>query len=134
MSEYVADTHALYWHLTDDPRLSMIARQVFIEADRGLHLVFVPGIALIEMAYLIERGRLSGEHVEFVFRLLDVNDGSYAVAPLDQDTARALLQVPRADVPDMPDRIIVATARQFGLPLITRDEAIRRAAVVPVVW
>ena len=134
MSEYVTDTHALYWHLTHDPRLSMIARQVFVEADRGLHRVFVPGIALFEMVYLVERGRLSLEHVEFIFHLVDVTDGSYAVAPLDQDTARALRQVPRAEVSDMPDRIIVATARQLSLPLITRDEAIQRAAIVPVVW
>jgi predicted nucleic acid-binding protein len=34
----------------------------------------------------------------------------------------------------MPDRIIAATALQLGLPLITRDEAIRRSGVVPVVW
>jgi PIN domain nuclease of toxin-antitoxin system len=34
----------------------------------------------------------------------------------------------------MPDRIIVATALHLGFPLISRDEAIQRAAVVPIVW
>ena len=65
---------------------------------------------------------------------LDVVNGSYAVAPLDQHVARALRNVPRSDVPDMPDRIIVATAYQLGFPLLTRDGAIRKADVVPVVW
>lgn len=131
MSEYVTDTHALYWHLTNDPRLSVAARQVFLETDNGQHRVFVPGIALIEMVYLLERGRLEAEPVEHVFGLLGIPGGSYAVAPLDQHTATALRSVPRSEIPDMPDRIIVATARQLGVPLISRDAAIQRAGVVP---
>ena len=133
VTEYVADTHALYWHLTNDPRLSTSARQVFQEADKGLDRVFVPGIALVEMMYLVERGRLALQPVERLLGLLAVVGGSYAVAALDQDTARALRHVPRSAVPDMPDRIIAATARQLGLSLITRDEAIWRAAVVPII-
>lgn len=134
MSEYVADTHALYWHLTHDRRLSAAARQVFLDADRGLHRIFVTGITLIEMVYLVERGRLAAEPVERLFVLLETAGGSYAVAALDLHTARALSAVPRSAVPDMPDRIIVATTLQLGLPLITRDAAIRSAGVAPVIW
>lgn len=134
MSQYVTDTHALYWHLTNDPRLSLAARQVFREADTGLHQILVPGIALIEMAYLVERGRLDAGLVDQVFSLLDTVGGSYAVAPLNQDTARAMRDVPRSAIPDMLDRIIVATARQLGLPLITRDANIYSAGVVSVIW
>jgi hypothetical protein len=36
-------------------------------------------------------------------------------------------QVPRADVPDMPDRIVAATAVYFGTPAISRDGRIRAA-------
>ncbi|MDQ3880309.1 MAG: type II toxin-antitoxin system VapC family toxin [Chloroflexota bacterium] len=134
MTQFVSDTHAVHWHLTDDPNLSPIARAVFEEADRGLHQVFVPGIVLIEMVYLVERGRLAPEPVERMLALVGASDGSFALAGLDQGTARALHQVPRSAVPEMPDRIILATALQLGLPLISRDEAIRRAAVVPVIW
>ena len=134
MSRYVADTHALYWHFTNDPRLSHAARQVFHEADLGLHQVLIPGIVLIEMVYLTEKGRLDAAMVAQVFSALNVIEGSYAVAPLDQHTAQALRDVPRSAVPDMPDRIITATAHQLGLPLITRDAAIHQAAVVPVIW
>jgi len=49
VSRYVADTHALYWHFTNDPRLSQAVRQIFREADLGLHQVLIPGIVLIEM-------------------------------------------------------------------------------------
>ena len=134
MSEYVSDTHALYWHLTNDPRLSAPARQVFLATDSGVHRLFVPGIALVEMVYLVERGRLAAAPFEHLLQLVGPIGGSYSVAGLDHQTVQALRHVPRSAVPDMPDRIIVATALQLGLPLITRDERIRRAATVPVLW
>lgn len=48
--------------------------------------------------------------------------------------ANTLQTVSRSAVPDMPDRIILATARYLGPPLISRDEKIREAGIVPVVW
>ena len=35
----------------------------------------------------------------------------------------------RAQVPDMPDRIIAATALSLGLPLVTRDGRIRDSGI-----
>ena len=134
MSQYVTDTHALYWHFTNDPRLSPAARQVFHEADAGMHQILIPGIVLVEMVYLIEKGRLDAVLVDQVFASLDIVGGSYAVALLDQRTARSLRDIPRSAVPDMPDRIITATAHQLGLPLITKDAAIHKASMVSVIW
>ena len=69
MNRFVTDTHALYWHLTQDPKLSPAAQQI-----------------------------------------------------------------PRSAVPDMPDRIITATALQLDLPLITKDEDIQKPAIVTIIW
>jgi predicted nucleic acid-binding protein len=41
--------------------------------------------------------------------------------------------IPRADVPDMPDRLIAATATSLGVPLISRDGRIR-ASAVHTIW
>jgi len=35
-------------------------------------------------------------------------------------------------VPDMPDRIIAATAIYLSLPLITKDDAIRSAGIITI--
>ncbi|MGH2543855.1 MAG: type II toxin-antitoxin system VapC family toxin, partial [Ardenticatenaceae bacterium] len=123
-----------YWHLTSDSQLSHPARELFQETDLGLHQILVPGIVLIEMGYLVEKGRLDAALVDQVLVMLDTVGGSYTVAPLDQNTARAMHRIPRSAVPDMPDRIIAATAHQWGLPLITRDAKIHSAGVVTVIW
>ncbi len=134
MSEYVTDTHVLHWHLTGDPRLSPVARQLLAEADAGLHRIFVPSIILVEMIYLVEKGKLNTSLLQKLLSLVNVARGSYAIAVLNMGTAKAMLSVPRTAVPDMPDRIIVATAHQLGIPLITQDDKIHKASVVPVIW
>jgi PIN domain nuclease of toxin-antitoxin system len=42
-------------------------------------------------------------------------------------------QVPRADVPDMPDRMVAATGVYFDVPVISRDRRIR-ATNLKTVW
>lgn len=136
MSEYVVDTHALDWHLAGSDRLSTTARQILQAADHGANRVFVPSIAIVELIYLEERGTIHANTVNRIIQLVSATDEhpSYSLVPLDIGTVRALREVPRDAVPDMPDRIIVATAKQLGLPLISRDGKIRRSGAVPVVW
>jgi predicted nucleic acid-binding protein len=42
-------------------------------------------------------------------------------------------RVSRADVPDMPDRVVAATALYLGVPVISRDGKIR-ASNVQTIW
>jgi len=53
-------------------------------------------------------------------------------AEVDAEVALAVQQVPRTQVPDMPDRIIAATALHLGVPLISRDRRISLSAVATV--
>lgn len=52
---------------------------------------------------------------------------------LDEEVAQALATISRDHVPDMPDRIISATAVRHGLPLISRDGKIQ-LSTVPTIW
>jgi PIN domain nuclease of toxin-antitoxin system len=134
MSEYVTDTHALYWHLTESPRLSPSALTIFQQADAGGHRIFVPGIILVEIVYLVEKGRITESSFASILKLLNTPNGSYRIAPLDENTAQALFLIPRESVPDMPDRIIAATAKSLKLPLLTCDGKITGAKVVSTIW
>jgi predicted nucleic acid-binding protein len=60
------------------------------------------------------------------------------VLPLTVSVAQALDLVPRAEVPDMPDRIIAATAVAHQLPRVSADSDIQGSvslwASVSVIW
>jgi PIN domain nuclease of toxin-antitoxin system len=134
MNRYVTDTHALYWHLTGSPKLSSKMRKIFEKADTGLNQILIPGIVLIEMVYLVEKGRISESSLNRVLELLEPVGGSYEIAPLDKETVKAIQEIPRSDVPDMPDRIIAATAYQLKLPLISKDSKIKKSKRLKVIW
>ncbi len=55
------------------------------------------------------------------------------LADLTPDVANLISSIPRTKVPDMPDRIIAATALYLDLALITRDRKIR-ISEVKTVW
>ena len=40
MSDVVTDTHALIWYLSDSPRLSVAANQLFDRCDRGEIIIY----------------------------------------------------------------------------------------------
>jgi len=50
-------------------------------------------------------------------------------APLNAHVVRSMMLVLRQAVPDMPDRIIAATAIHLAVPLLSRDGRIRISAV-----
>jgi predicted nucleic acid-binding protein len=54
------------------------------------------------------------------------------VAAVDAEVAEAVYKVPRQSVPDLPDRIIAATALCRNLPLLTRDARIQSAGIVTI--
>jgi PIN domain nuclease of toxin-antitoxin system len=132
MTDAVTDTHGLIWYLEDSPRLSAAAREVFAACDRGSALVFVLTICLVEIVYLEEKGRIpTALRAELETHLRDGTSG-LVLAPLTREVAEALPRVPRGKVPDMPDRVIAATAVQLGLPLISRDRRIELSAVATI--
>jgi len=54
----VADTHALIWYLSADPRLSPKAKAVFDSTLNTEHSIGVSSISFVEMVYLIEKGKI----------------------------------------------------------------------------
>ena len=106
----VADTHAAPWYLLKNPRLSVTARTFIDEAATAGQDIALSPISLAEIVYLIERHRLPTSAYEELRDALA--DPEYVIqeAPLTVGVVEALRQVPRADVPDMPDRIVAATA------------------------
>ena len=129
----VADTHAALWYLFGDPRLSPPARNFIDQAAGTGRKVILSVISLAEILYLIEKHRLPAAAYEKLRQALGVPDYVIDESPLTIGIVEAMKQVSRAEVPDMPDRIVAATAVYLGVPVISRDGRIR-AANLQTVW
>ncbi len=60
-------------------------------------------------------------------------DSVFEEAPLTADVVEAMRRIPRVDVPDLPDRIVAATALYFDVPVISRDSRIRGSGL-EAIW
>jgi len=134
MNQYVADTQALLWHMMESRKLSSMARRAFEEAEDGATQILVPSIVLVECVFIFARNRIPQAVLERVFALSDAVDANFRVVPLDLAIAQAVRDFGPAAVPEMADRIIAATARSLGLPLLTIDPAIAESGLVEVIW
>jgi Uncharacterized protein conserved in bacteria len=129
MLRAVADTHTVIWYLFADERLSATARAVIEEAAASGDQIAFSSITLAEIVYLSEKGRIAPAALARLLATIEREDGVLIEIPFDRHVALALRQVERNQVPDLPDRIIAATALYLGLPLISRNHRIRIAGL-----
>ncbi len=129
----VADTHAALWYLFGDSRLSATAKSFFDEAGGSGRKIVLSVISLAEIVYLIEKNRLPSSAYEKLRQALGVVDYVIDEVPVTTGIVDAMSRVSRADIPDMPDRIVAATGVYFGVPVISRDGRIR-ASNIRTVW
>jgi PIN domain nuclease of toxin-antitoxin system len=132
MIRCIADTHALIWYLFNDPRLSTRAIEIIDTTRADGDQIGVSSISLVEIVYLIEKQRVDRSTLDLLLALLD-SQGVLIEVNVDRDVVAALSTIPRDQVPDMPDRIIAATAVHLGVPLISRDRKIQ-ASSVTTIW
>lgn len=128
----VIDTHAAVWYLNADRRLSDRAKGFIDASSRDGLSVLVSPISLVEVIYLCEKGRLPWEALSRLDTALGLDDAVLHVTDLTLEVAYAVGRVLRDEVPDMPDRIIAATAVYFGVPVISRDGKIRTSAIATI--
>ncbi len=127
------DTHTVLWYLENSKELSAFARTTIEDAIRDARDVHVSAISVIETVYLVERKKLPATALQRLRQALSDPSAGLTIAPVDAFVADALENVPRSVVPDMPDRIIAATALHLNLPLVTRDRRLQSAGI-QTIW
>ena len=119
------DTHVLIWLINGEAALSREAKLAIDDASVNQEtLVSVVCFWEIGMLQLKRRIRLAGSVLDWTRDA--VNRPGITVAPLTPEIAAASSFLPGRFHADPADRMIVATARETGATLLTRDRRILR--------
>src|SRR5882762_9239490 len=100
MNHYVADTHALFWYLTNSPQLGAQACAAFDEADNDQAIIYLPSIVAAELNFFNKEMTALFQAGQFVFVPSTARDA----IDFDADTG----------VGEMHDRIIAGVARRIN--------------------
>jgi len=120
MQPLLLDTHTAIW-ITRNDSLAPRAVEAMNAAHQAAGIVFVSPITAWEVGLLVSRNRLSllMTPQRWFSRLLSVP--GMQLAELSPDILIASSFLPGTPPRDPADRIILATARDLGAALITRD-------------
>jgi PIN domain nuclease of toxin-antitoxin system len=125
------DTHVLVW-LQDEPRRLSRSAESAIRRSRATGQIAVSVISLVELAGMLNRGRIrsSGSIESGLRRFVE----GISVLPINIEIAGLTAYLPRDFPNDPADRIIAATARAEGLPLVTADQRILDCPLIKTIW
>ena len=127
--QLLLDTHAALWYLLNSRKLSSAARAQIETSIQEGDAVFLSAISVVETIYLAEAGRIPLQALQRLDAALADPASGLVVTPVDLNVAEAVHSIPRSSVPDMPDRIIGATALQLRALLVTRDSRLQSVGI-----
>jgi len=130
MLTYMADTHSLLWAFTRPRKLGELARHAFEEIANGESSLLIPVIVLAELIFTIENKPVQADLDD----ILTAIENSPNVEFVDFDYESAMRLRDLSAIPEMHDRMIVATAIEYQATLITVDESITTSGLVKVIW
>ncbi len=127
---YVTDTHSLIWYLAEDKKLGKKAFSLFEKADDGKATIIIPTIVLAEIISICEKKKVELRVKEIFGRIKD--SLNYIPYNLDMETLESVITI--KGVPEIHDKIIVATSLLTDSILITKDEEIINSGIVETIW
>ena len=129
----IIDTHIWLWLLHDPNQLSNAAQEQ-IEIEEPQNGILVSAISVWEIAVKSSLGKLAlSLQIDDWYALAKTHSG-IVIEPLNPADAISSTQLPGDFHKDPADRIIVAMARRYNVPLITCDNNILKYPHVKTIW
>jgi len=116
---YVLDTHILIWYFIGSKRLKGGLKEKIDEVRRRGGRLLVPTIVLAEALAIAERDK-----VEFDFQRMYQLIKDETEFEIVSFTSEILEEAMRIKIPEIHDRIIVATAKFYKAGILTQDRII----------
>ncbi len=130
----VLDTHTLIWWVNQDEKLSSAAKEAIGgELVNGGQLL-ISAITAWEIAMLLEKGclALTMDLDEWLATVSSIEQVLFV--PIDVGVGVQSVRLPGEFHSDPADRMIVALARQYAVPLVTADRKILNYKHVKTIW
>jgi PIN domain nuclease of toxin-antitoxin system len=127
------DTHVWLWLLHDPNQLSSQA-QALIETEEKNNGLLISAISAWEIAVKVGIGKLVLPLPINDWYELAKSHSGIIVEPLNPHDAIASTQLPGNFHKDPADRILVAIARRYGIPILSRDAKILDYTHVQAIW
>jgi PIN domain nuclease of toxin-antitoxin system len=119
----LADTHVLLWAVDNDRKLGVAAVRLLDNAAAEDELL-ISVISCWEIAHLAERGKIALSLEVGLWIERNLNRPGVRWAQLEPGISVDSVRLPGIIHKDPADRWLVATARHYGIPLLTADRAI----------
>ena len=127
------DTHAWVWWVTEDRRLSPRAKSR-IAAGAAAQDLWISLISVWELAKKVEKTQLTLDRPLDQWLDAAVTRPGLGIWELTRAILVQSCALPQPFHGDPADQILVATARQRGAVLVTRDRRIQRYSHVHSLW
>ncbi|OHD64893.1 MAG: hypothetical protein A2096_10105 [Spirochaetes bacterium GWF1_41_5] len=92
-------------------------------------MIYISAITLAEVLYLSEKNRIKIDLQDIKKKIIGSNN--YRIIDLTFDIVEEAKSV---KLNELHDRLIVATAKHFNLPILTSDKIITDSKIVKVIW
>lgn len=120
----ILDTHVWVWAVSGDAtRLGRAARRQLSQPVDSSP-VWVSAISAFEITALHRAGRLRLSQPVDRWIRESIDRGGFRVIEVSAEIAGDAGAIPASALADPIDRLLVATARDYGVPLMTRDRAV----------
>lgn len=128
------DTHVLIWWVDNPSKLSSKAQNLIESSIKKEEPIIVSSISVWEIFLLTKKSRL-GFTIDINSWLEKVESlGFLQFIPVDNRIASKSILLPEPLHNDPADRIIIATAREYGAKLVTSDKKILGYKHVKAFW
>ena len=120
MSTVLLDSHVLHWWSSEPERITRAAAEAVTGADE----LAVSAITWFELAWLARHDRIA--LAVPVLAWMEELSSQVRTVGISPAIAAGAVSLPASFPGDPADRLIYATAIEFGWPLISKDERLRR--------